>query len=83
MKGLEIFLEARHSCRHIGLGLLPAVAPAVSELPVGCIEASGMKQMFFFKLATLLASSLGRHDSVLFGTFVPLQMILILILTIW
>ena len=82
MKDLEIFLQMRCSCRFISLGILQAVAPTVSELPLCSIAASGMNQTFL-KLATLLASSLGRHDSILFGTFVPLQMILISILSIW
>lgn len=82
MKDLEIFLEARCFCRLISLGILQAVAPTESELPLCSTEESGMNQTFL-KLATLLASSLGRHDSVLFGTFVPLQMILISILSIW
>lgn len=82
MKDLEIFLQMRCSCRFISLGILQAVAPTVSELPLCSVAASGMNQTFL-KLATLLASSLGRHDSILFGTFVPLQMILISILSIW
>lgn len=54
-----------------GIPPRPCVAPTVSELPLCCVEASGMIQTFL-KLATLLPSSLGRLASVFFGGFVSM-----------